>query len=245
MEDETALVSQWAILPAPVRYDPELPPNAKLLFAEIAAKTNTLGYCWASNKFFCDRLHIKPDRIADLLHALEERGYILVDYDRARENHDKRRIYYTAAAFAIVPGIGENTDTRYRGKNRDRPGENTDTPTLYENQERKGGPEKPKYMALDVFKAICSVCGEDGDLLIAWMQYAEMRQRTRHPIGTVSTVERAAARIEKLSGGRRDYKLGLLHKATDSSWRGFYPLTPGDEGYEQQEANERRPERWD
>ena len=46
--------SQWAILPARVRYDPELPPNAKLIFAEIAAKTNTLGYCWAHNRHFAE-----------------------------------------------------------------------------------------------------------------------------------------------------------------------------------------------
>ena len=89
-------------------------------------------------------------------------------------------------------------------------------------------------MALDIFKAIGDWCGTDGDLMLAWMQFADMRQRTRHPIGTVATVERACKRIDALAEsakGGRAYKLGLLHKATDCSWRGFYPLGRGDEGF--------------
>jgi len=99
-------------------------------------------------------------------------------------------------------------------------------------------------MGLDVYKEICAWCGEDGELLLAWLQYADMRQRTRHPVATVATVTRACKKLEELSGGRRAGKLGLLHKATDASWRGFYPLNPGDEGYADPAANERRPETW-
>ena len=229
MENPNEFSCQWAILPAPVRYDKDLPPNAKLLFAEIAAKTNTLGYCWAYNQYFAEKLGVGPDRISDLLRRLEKGGYIVIDYDEGRTNTERRKIYCAAKAFGAVGGIGENTETPSPQKHRDRPGENTEA--LKENNKNKMGPERPKYMALDIFKAISSWCGSDGELLLAWMQYADMRQRTRHPIGTVATVERACQKIEKLSQGDRAYKLGLLHKATDSSWRGFYPLAKGDEGF--------------
>lgn len=241
MENPNEFSCQWAILPAPVRYDSALPPNAKLLFAEIAAKTNTLGYCWAYNSYFAERLALSPDRVSDLISRLEKGGYIEIQYDRDKTNTEKRKIFCTAKAFGAVGGIGENTDTPSRRKNRDRPGEKTETgigentEALKENNKykikNKIGPERPKYMALDIFKAISSWCGSDGELLLAWMQYADMRQRTRHPIGTVATVERACQKIEKLSQGDRAYKLGLLHKATDASWRGFYPLAKGDEGF--------------
>ena len=229
MENPNEFSCQWAILPAPVRYDKDLPPNAKLLFAEIAAKTNTLGYCWAYNQYFAEKLGVGPDRISDLLRRLEKGGYIVIDYDEGRTNTERRKIYCAAKAFGAVGGIGENTETPSPQKHRDRPGENTEA--LKENNKNKMGPERPKYMALDIFKAISSWCGNDGELLLAWMQYADMRQRTRHPIGTVATVERACQKIEKLSQGDRAYKLGLLHKATDASWRGFYPLAKGDEGF--------------
>ena len=42
----------WAVLPAAVRYDEELPPNAKLLYAEISSLTDRRGYCYASNEYF-------------------------------------------------------------------------------------------------------------------------------------------------------------------------------------------------
>lgn len=243
--------SQWAILPARVRYDPELPPNAKLIFAEIAAKTNTLGYCWAHNRHFAETFELSADTVGDLIHKLEQRGYILIDYDRARDNKNKRRIYLTAEAFSLVGGIGKIPDTPSPENSRDGIGEIPGA--LKENNKEKSGQERPKYMPLDIFKAIAAWCGEDGELMLAWMQYADMRQNTRKPIGTVATVERACSRIDKLSKGDRAYKIGLLHKATDCSWRGLFPLKEGDEGYsaaagtdrpEQGEANERRPERW-
>lgn len=34
----------WAVIPASVRYDRELPPNAKLLYGEVTALSDKLGY---------------------------------------------------------------------------------------------------------------------------------------------------------------------------------------------------------
>ncbi len=91
--------------------------------------------------------------------------------------------------------------------------------------------ERPPWMAKDVWAAILDTCGEDAELLSAWIDYADMRRKQKHAISQVSTVSRCRSTLDTLSKGRRAYKLGVLHKATDRGWRGLFALEPGDEGY--------------
>lgn len=88
---ETEKPGYWAVLPAGIRYDPDLPPNAKLLYAEISSLTDAAGYCFATNAYF-ERLYELSERtIIRLLQALESRGYITIaDNDGGKT---KRKIY--------------------------------------------------------------------------------------------------------------------------------------------------------
>lgn len=116
---EQGQVSQWAILPAMVRYDRDIPANAKLIYAEIAAKINEEGFCFAHNKYFAERFGIKEDTVSSLVKRLEKAGYIAIDIDSARINTDRRRIYLTGKPYDFAGGIGFKSDTR--------PGQKTDT----------------------------------------------------------------------------------------------------------------------
>ncbi|CAA0224356.1 helix-turn-helix domain-containing protein [Tenacibaculum maritimum] len=68
--------SYYSIIPAPVRYDKRLTPNAKILYAEITSLTNQLGFCYASNKYFQDLYQVSKQSINAWLKQLEEYGYI-------------------------------------------------------------------------------------------------------------------------------------------------------------------------
>lgn len=98
---------QWAILPAMVRYDPHLPPNAKLIYAEIAAKINEEGYCFAHNRYFAERFKLKEDTVSSLIKRLADNEYIKLDLDTSRGNVDKRRIYLTGKPYDFTGKISE------------------------------------------------------------------------------------------------------------------------------------------
>lgn len=112
--DELEHTGQWAILPAKVRYDKSLPPNAKLIYAEIAAKCNVYGYCFCSNSWFAERLGVKPDAASSLIARLEKAEYIVIDLDLTRGNKDKRKIALTAKPYDCFLGIGFKADTGFK-----------------------------------------------------------------------------------------------------------------------------------
>ena len=68
--------SYYSILPAPVRYDTRLIPNAKILYAEITSLTNQMGFCYATNRYFEELYNVSTQSINNWLKQLEDCGYI-------------------------------------------------------------------------------------------------------------------------------------------------------------------------
>ena len=92
----------WAVIPAAVRYDKELRPNAKLLYGEISALATREGYCWASNAYFGDLFDLAPKTVAQLIGQLERKGYVRVEIvrDEATNEVVQRRIW--ADVFTVT-----------------------------------------------------------------------------------------------------------------------------------------------
>jgi hypothetical protein len=111
MQVEKERPGYWAVLPSDVRYDPDLNPNAKLLYAEISALTNATGYCWATNEWFAELFHLSARTITRLVAQLEEKGYIRSEM-ASTEKGTERRIY--AGIFSVQAqrgGLDENGNT--------------------------------------------------------------------------------------------------------------------------------------
>ena len=76
---EAAKPGYWAVLPADVRYDPALPPMARLLYAEISALTDQQGYCYASNAYLQRVFELSERTLQRHLRVLEARGFLRVE----------------------------------------------------------------------------------------------------------------------------------------------------------------------
>ena len=83
----------YAIIPAEVRYDKDLSPNAKLLYGEITALCNAEGYCWANNTYFSDLYDVTKRSVQLWISQLEDKGFIRVVIDTKGSNNTTRRIY--------------------------------------------------------------------------------------------------------------------------------------------------------
>jgi hypothetical protein len=73
------LPSYYSITPAPVRYDEKLLPMARLLYGEITALSNKLGYCWATNPHFARLYKVHRDTISEWISSLVNRGYLEIE----------------------------------------------------------------------------------------------------------------------------------------------------------------------
>lgn len=66
----------YAIIPAVVRYDKRLSPNAKLLYGEITALCGKGGYCWARNSYFAGLYGVNKVSISRMIKQLIDYGYL-------------------------------------------------------------------------------------------------------------------------------------------------------------------------
>jgi hypothetical protein len=69
----------YAIIPANIRYDAEITPNAKLLYAEITALSNQQGFCWANNQYFASLYGVSVRTVQRWLEELSRAGHISVN----------------------------------------------------------------------------------------------------------------------------------------------------------------------
>lgn len=97
--------SLYSVIPARVRYDNELRPNAKLLYGELSALAMAEGYCWASNSYLAELFGLSANTVAALIKQLKDRGHIYVEVERSDETQEviRRKIWICGPAGVCVP----------------------------------------------------------------------------------------------------------------------------------------------
>jgi DNA-binding PadR family transcriptional regulator len=87
----------YAVIPATVRYDKNLVPNAKLLYGELTAMCNVEGYCWAENSYFSNLYNVTVGQVSRWISQLESNGYISSILNKKEGN--SRKIYIKDASI--------------------------------------------------------------------------------------------------------------------------------------------------
>jgi DNA-binding transcriptional ArsR family regulator len=100
----------YAIIPANVRYS-TLKPNAKLLYGEITALSNKVGYCFANNTYFADLYGVSKNTVSRWLSDLKKLGFINIIIERDSNNQITKRI------IGIVKNVNTPIDKKGKDNN--------------------------------------------------------------------------------------------------------------------------------
>lgn len=90
----------FVVIPAAVRFDKSLSPNAKLLYGDIWALCNKNGYCWATNGYFAEMYGCNATTVSVWISALEKNGYINTNW-----KNKKRCISVSCKPFGFSEDI--------------------------------------------------------------------------------------------------------------------------------------------
>ncbi len=224
---------QFALIPASVLYDDQLPATAKLLYGEIYRLGHANGCCYASNRDFMGILRCSEKTVTRLLAALAKRGHVRVKLVRrygAKGDITQRRIFCGQELAREDPpeaaeegggGILKNDDTSHQ-KRLDGPLKNDDHTT------KSNINNKPPIVPHEIFSLCAAYAGEDGELLEAILGLLENRAALRKSVKTARAMNSILRQLDKHSGGDRAVKLLMLERATLSNWLTVYPLKPDE-----------------
>ena len=87
------LPSYFAILIPEVRYNKNLKPIEKIVFAEITALSNLKGYCFATNDYLANLYDVDSCTISRYISHLEKLSLIRCEYIKEGQIIKERRIY--------------------------------------------------------------------------------------------------------------------------------------------------------
>jgi len=85
----------YCVIPAHVRYNANLTNFAKLLYGEISALSNAVGYCYATNEYFARLYNVTTRTITSAIAQLEQVGAIHI-----RTVNNTRRMCIAQCAVA-------------------------------------------------------------------------------------------------------------------------------------------------
>lgn len=221
----------YAIIPADVRYDDRIPPNAKLLYGEVSALIGKDGFCYASNEYFMKLYGFSDPTVTRLLRQLEDNGYIIREQERDGSGKViRRKIFLNVSAPEEQPPIKNNTPTdqnQFFGGIKNDGYTNTGNTKKEKNKKEKPEPLTDEELRPLVVSGINGLAQEDWGAavkndLFKWVMALYDPNRTvrkAHPVRSKLSVD---ATFRKLSQSGKDPQvmIGMLCTAIEGGWQG-------------------------
>ena len=226
--------SYYAIIPANVRYDKDLAPNAKLLYGEITALCNEKGYCWASNQYFAELYGVSVLSIKRWVNSLVTKGYVYrtLTYKPNSKEVDKRilsidggiKIDTTSVQKCYDPSIKNDTSSSIKN--------DTDNNTSINNTFNNTNIYKEKNIKKESVNSVIAEYTENKDLQDALHGFVEMRNKARKPL----TARAMKLSLNKLNELALDdvTKIAIVNQSIVHSWLTFYKLQNNNNGGQRQ-----------
>ena len=86
----------------------------RLLLIHIISLCKKNGYCWATNRYFCDIYNVTQVTISKSISNLATFGYIKTEYDNKGTNNSKRIIKLSEVLNLKLKSIKDNFNTGYK-----------------------------------------------------------------------------------------------------------------------------------
>lgn len=230
--------SYYAVIPADVRYDDQIPPNAKLLYGEISALIGKDGFCYASNAYFMKLFGFSDPTISRLISQLEKAGYIQREIEKDDSGQVKRRkIYLSVSVPEIQPPIKNDTTlpSKLMGGGIKNDGENNKSNTRKEkNKKEKPEPltdEELRPLVVSGIRGLAqdSWTSEVKNDLYKWVMALYDPNRTvrkAHPVRSKLSVDATFRKLAQ-SGKDPQVMIGMLCTAIEGGWQGVQVPKPG------------------
>lgn len=227
--------SYYAIIPANVRYDKDLAPNAKLLYGEITALCNEKGYCWASNQYFAELYGVSILSIKRWVNSLVTKGYVYrtLTYKPNSKEVDKRILSIDGGIKIDTTSVQKCYDTSIKNDTSSSIKNDTDNNTsinnTFNNTNIYKGKKKQKS---ETVNSVIAEYTENKDLQDALHGFVEMRNKARKPL----TARAMKLSLNKLNELALDdvTKIAIVNQSIVHSWLTFYKLQNNNNGGQRQ-----------
>lgn len=201
--------SYYAIIPANIRYDTSVTPNAKLLYGEITALCNERGYCWANNEYFANLYGVSKVSISKWISQLVESGYInsIIEYKEGTKEILNR--YLTI----VNDPIKEKFNTPIKEKFKDN---NTFINNTINNTSNKKEKKKTE------FDVLIESYTDNLYLRNTIYEFIKMRKAIKAPM-TSNALKLMLNKLNKLSDNDST-KIAIIEQSIMNSWKGIFEL---------------------
>lgn len=219
----------YAIIPADVRYDKNLKPNAKLLYGEITALCNERGYCWAGNEYFAKLYDVSIKTISAWISQLVDKKYLTrkLVYKPGTKEIDSRILRlptpYPLSLENGIPSPSKNGEG-VTPQNEDEQNNSGETPPTV----KKGIPHHKKTAENTTLEYIHEVFNKDDSLkkyenfiplVERWVKYKKEEKKQSYK--TEDSLKSWIKNLIKYSAGNFKIAEEIIETAMANLWMGI------------------------